>query len=91
MQDIVDAVQSVASIMGEISSASLEQSSGIDQVNRALSQMDQATQRNAALVEHAAKAARRLEAQALPEPSHGARAAIPRADPGIEAGAWRSF
>jgi hypothetical protein len=40
--------------MGEISAASEEQSSGIDQVNRAVSQMDEVTQQNAALVEEAA-------------------------------------
>ena len=46
----------VASLMGEISAASEEQSSGIDQVNRAVAQMDNVTQQNAALVEQAAAA-----------------------------------
>jgi len=50
--------------MGEISAASEEQSSGIDQVNRAVSQMDEVTQQNAALVEEAAAAAGSLQEQA---------------------------
>lgn len=50
--------------MGEISAASEEQASGIDQVNRAVSQMDGVTQQNAALVEEAAAAAGALEEQA---------------------------
>ncbi|KAG1525175.1 hypothetical protein G6F51_014377 [Rhizopus arrhizus] len=50
--------------MGEISAASDEQSSGIDQVNRAVSQMDEVTQQNAALVEEAAASAASLETQA---------------------------
>jgi len=50
--------------MGEISSATEEQSSGIGQVNLAIAQMDQATQQNAALVEQAAAAAGSLEEQA---------------------------
>src|SRR3546814_3760185 len=50
--------------MGEISAASEEQSGGIDQVNRAVSQMDEVTQQNAALVEEAAAAAGSLQEQA---------------------------
>ena len=57
MQEIVASVKRVTDIMGEISAASEEQSSGIDQVNRAVSQMDEVTQQNAALVEEAAAAA----------------------------------
>ena len=53
---IVASVKRVTDIMGEISAASEEQSSGIDQVNRAVSQMDEVTQQNAALVEEAAAA-----------------------------------
>ncbi|MCH1996387.1 methyl-accepting chemotaxis protein, partial [Achromobacter xylosoxidans] len=48
MQEIVASVKRVTDIMGEISAASEEQSSGIDQVNRAVSQMDEVTQQNAA-------------------------------------------
>ena len=55
MQEIVASVKRVTDIMGEISAASEEQSSGIDQVNRAVSQMDEVTQQNAALVEEAAR------------------------------------
>jgi methyl-accepting chemotaxis protein-2 (aspartate sensor receptor) len=64
MQDIVQSVQRVSDIMAEISLASEEQSSGIDQVNRAVAQMDQVTQQNAALVEQAAAAALSLTEQA---------------------------
>ncbi|MCY0389430.1 methyl-accepting chemotaxis protein [Robbsia sp. Bb-Pol-6] len=64
MSDIIGAVQRVTDIMGEIAAASQEQSSGIDQVALAVTQMDQATQQNAALVEEAAAAAHSLEDQA---------------------------
>ena len=64
MQDIVSSVKRVTDIMGEISSASLEQSSGIEEVNLAISLMDQATQQNAALVEQAAAAAESMREQA---------------------------
>jgi methyl-accepting chemotaxis protein len=57
MQEIVTAAKRVTDIMSEISSASVEQSAGIDQVNNAIAQMDAATQQNAALVEEAAAAA----------------------------------
>ena len=53
MQDIVASVQRVTDIMGEIAAASAEQADGIEQVNRAVSQMDEVTQQNAALVEEA--------------------------------------
>lgn len=64
MQEIVTSVQRVTDIMGEISAASVEQSSGINQVNIAVSQMDSVTQQNAALVEQAAAAATSLKDQA---------------------------
>lgn len=64
MQEIVASVKRVTDIMGEIAAASQEQSSGIDQVNLAVSQMDQVTQQNASLVEQAAAAAASLEEQA---------------------------
>ncbi len=64
MQEIVASVKRVTDIMGEISAASEEQSGGIDQVNRAVSQMDEVTQQNAALVEEAAAAAGSLQEQA---------------------------
>ncbi|KVE34854.1 methyl-accepting chemotaxis protein [Burkholderia sp. BDU5] len=63
MAEIVQAVRRVTDIMGEISAASEEQSTGIVQVNRAVSQMDAVTQQNAALVEEAAAAAASLEEQ----------------------------
>jgi len=64
MQEIVASVKRVTDIMGEISAASDEQSSGIEQVNRAVTQMDEVTQQNAALVEEAAAAAGSLQEQA---------------------------
>ena len=65
MRDIVHAVQRVGGIMAEIDAASGEQSRGIEQVSQAVGQMDEVTQRNAALVEEAAAAAQSLEEQAV--------------------------
>jgi methyl-accepting chemotaxis protein I, serine sensor receptor len=64
MGEVVEAVRRVTAIIGEISAASAEQSTGIEQINRAVLQMDQVTQQNAALVEEAAAAAASLEEQA---------------------------
>jgi methyl-accepting chemotaxis protein len=64
MKEVVASVRHVTEMMGQISSASAEQSDGIGQVNQAIVQMDQATQQNAALVEEAAAAAGALQAQA---------------------------
>jgi len=64
MNDIVSAVTRVTDIMGEIASASDEQSRGIDQVGTAVNEMDRVTQQNAALVEQSASAAASLEDQA---------------------------
>ncbi|HSV69014.1 MAG TPA: methyl-accepting chemotaxis protein [Methylibium sp.] len=63
MQEILNSVRQVTHIMGEISVASREQSSGIEQVNRSIEQMDGMTQQNAALVEEAAAAASSLRDQ----------------------------
>jgi methyl-accepting chemotaxis protein len=57
-------VQRVTDIMAEISAASQEQASGIEQVNQTIVQMDETTQQNAALVEEASAAARAMEEQA---------------------------
>lgn len=57
MEGVVSSVQRVTSIIGEISAASGEQSNGIQQVNEAVTLMDEVTQQNAALVEQAAAAA----------------------------------
>jgi len=65
MQEIVNSVQRVTDIMGEIAAASIEQSAGIDQVNNAITSMDEVTQQNAALVEQAAAAAESLVDQAM--------------------------
>jgi aerotaxis receptor len=64
MRLVVDSIERVAVLMGEIATASREQSTGIDQVTHAVSQMDQVTQQNAALVEQAAASAASLEMQA---------------------------
>ena len=64
MADIVNAVTRVTDIMGEIASASGEQSRGIDQIGIAVTEMDRVTQQNSSLVEESAAAAAALEAQA---------------------------
>ena len=61
MQDIIDSVRNVTHVMSDIASASREQSTGIGQVNVAVTQIDEVTQQNAALVEEAAAAAGTLE------------------------------
>ena len=64
MQEVVVAVKRVTDLMGEISAASAEQHTGIEQVNQAVMQMDEVTQQNAALVEEASAAAQSMAAQA---------------------------
>lgn len=64
MAEIVGSVQRVTDIIGEITSAASEQSDGIGQVNTAVTQLDQMTQQNAALVEQSAAAAESLKEQA---------------------------
>jgi methyl-accepting chemotaxis protein len=64
MEEIVAAIRGVTAIMSQISSASTEQTAGIEQVNQAIGKMDDVTQQNAALVEEAAAAAETLEDQA---------------------------
>lgn len=64
MSEVVNSVRRVTDIMAEITAASHEQSTGIEQVNQAIAQMDEVTQQNAALVEEAAAAAASLEDQA---------------------------
>ena len=64
MTEIVDSFQQVTTLVTGIAVASREQSSGIEQVSRAVTQMDEVTQQNAALVEEAAAAAESLEEQA---------------------------
>ncbi|MEJ8796737.1 methyl-accepting chemotaxis protein [Trinickia caryophylli] len=61
---VIDAIASVDRIVGEIASASEQQTLGIEQVNVAIAQMDEVTQRNAALVEQSAAASASLEEQA---------------------------
>jgi methyl-accepting chemotaxis protein-1 (serine sensor receptor) len=64
MAEIVGSIRQVTDIMGEISAASTEQSDGVALVGNAVTQMDQATQQNAALVEESAAAASSLKTQA---------------------------
>jgi methyl-accepting chemotaxis protein len=63
MTDMVASVKRVTDIVGEISTASHEQSNGLEEVNHAIGQMDKATQQNAALVEEAAGAALAMQQQ----------------------------
>ncbi|GAE55390.1 hypothetical protein XPR_2025, partial [Xanthomonas arboricola pv. pruni MAFF 301420] len=89
MREIVGSVKHVTDIMSEITAASAEQSSGIEQVNRTVAQLDEVTQRNAALVEEATAAARSLEEQAVEladavsifrlQPAHGGSPKVVRA------------
>ena len=63
MRNVSDSISRVTQMMAEISASSLEQSTGIEQVNQAVVQMDEMTQQNAALVEEAAAAASSLHQQ----------------------------
>ncbi|SEL62059.1 methyl-accepting chemotaxis sensory transducer [Roseateles sp. YR242] len=64
MNEVVSSIQRVTDIVGEISSASREQSTGVSQIGEAITQMDRVTQQNAALVEESAAAAESLKMQA---------------------------
>jgi methyl-accepting chemotaxis protein len=64
MHEVVGSIQRVADIMSEITAASQEQTAGIEQINQAISQMDNVTQQNASLVEEAAAASEALQEQA---------------------------
>jgi methyl-accepting chemotaxis protein len=63
LNEIVESIKKVAEIVSEIASASAEQAAGIEQVNKALAQMDEVTQQNSALVEENAATAKTLEQQ----------------------------
>ena len=62
--EIVESIKKVADIVSDIATASVEQSTGIEQINKALTQMDEVTQQNSALVEENAATAKTLETQA---------------------------
>ncbi|GAB3646454.1 methyl-accepting chemotaxis protein [Ramlibacter alkalitolerans] len=64
MQDVVASIQRVSAIVGEISSATSEQTRGIEQVNQAVTDMERVTQQNASLVEEASAAAQAMRQQA---------------------------
>jgi methyl-accepting chemotaxis protein len=72
LNEIVEAIKGVANVVSDIAGASAEQSGGIDQVNKALTQMDEVTQQNSALVEQNAATAKNLEQQSA---AMGARVA----------------
>jgi methyl-accepting chemotaxis protein len=65
MEKVVTSIKRVNDIMSEIAAASAEQATGIDEVGKAITQMDEVTQQNAALVEQAAAAAESLQSQAI--------------------------
>jgi methyl-accepting chemotaxis protein len=65
LTEIVESIKKVAEIVSDIAAASIEQSTGIEQVNKALAQMDEVTQQNSALVEENAATAKTLEHQAV--------------------------
>jgi methyl-accepting chemotaxis protein len=64
LKEIVDSIKKVADIVADIANASAEQATGIEEVNKALTQMDEVTQQNSALVEENAATAKTLETQA---------------------------
>ena len=65
LHEVVESIKGVAAVIADIASASSEQSTGIEQINIALNQMDEVTQQNSALVEQNAATAKTLEQQAL--------------------------
>jgi methyl-accepting chemotaxis protein len=91
MRDIVHSVKQVSGMVGAITTASDEQRVGIEEVNRAISQMDQVTQQNAALVEQAAGAVETLQEQAaMLNHAVGVFKTKPEASrDGRDAGAWQ--
>jgi len=64
LNEIVESIKKVVSVVTDIANASIEQSTGIEQINKALTQMDEVTQQNSALVEENAATAKTLEQQA---------------------------
>ena len=64
LSEILESIKKVTDVVSDIASASIEQSTGIEQVNKALAQMDEVTQQNSALVEENAATAKTLEEQA---------------------------
>ena len=85
LEGIVTAVKKVTTIVAEIASASREQSIGIEQVNRAVMQMDETTQQNAALVEQAA-----ASSESIVEQVHALNAMVSRYQAGTAAGQRRA-
>jgi methyl-accepting chemotaxis protein len=83
LTEIVESIKKVADIVADIAHASAEQATGIEQVNKALTQMDEVTQQNSALVEENAATAKTLEHQAK---AMDERVAFFRIDEGTEDG-----
>jgi len=105
MTEVVDSIKSVTTIMHDISAASAEQTMGIEQINRAITLIDEATQQNAALVEEAAAAAASMQDQTnslsglvsvfklddtLPLPAAAARAPMVHINPAPALGGMRA-
>ena len=86
LHEVVESIKGVADVIADIASASSEQSTGIDQINIALNQMDEVTQQNSALVEENAATAKTLEQQAG---AMDERIAIFKIDAGAAKGAAR--
>ena len=82
LRDIIVRVQKMADTMGEISAANTEQARGIDEINRAMAQMDQVAQQNAALVEEAASASESMAAVAEQLRSQVSQFLLPEAETG---------
>jgi methyl-accepting chemotaxis protein len=76
LNEIVTSIKDVANIVADIARASNEQSIGIDQVNKALGQMDEVTQQNSALVEENAATAKTLESQSRSMDEHVSKFAV---------------
>jgi methyl-accepting chemotaxis protein len=87
LAEIVASIKKVADIVSDIASASAEQATGLEQVNKALAQMDEVTQQNSALVEENAATAKTLENQAKAMDEQVAVFVIDEADGAAHAGA----
>ncbi len=90
LSEIVESIKKVAGIVSEIANASNEQATGIDQVNTALSQMDEVTQQNSALVEENAAAAKALDQQARVMNDHVSAFRLSGSTPAARPAALRS-
>ncbi len=90
LSEIVESIKKVAGIVSDIANASAEQATGIDQVNTALSQMDEVTQQNSALVEENAASAKALDQQARVMNDHVSAFRLSASTPAARPAALRS-